>query len=72
MPSATGLKGNRDLGDGTLETYRILINKHLVPQIGVHKIERLSAARAAWGKCWLARSAAVGSRANQHAGYSTS
>ena len=30
-------------GDSTLETYRILINKHLVPQIGVHKIKRLTA-----------------------------
>jgi len=36
-------KGTRDLGDSTIETYRILIDKHLVPQIGVHKIKRLTA-----------------------------
>jgi integrase len=35
-------KGTRDLGENTIETYRILIDKHLVPQIGAIKVKRLT------------------------------
>jgi integrase len=36
-------KGTRDLDEKTIETYRILINKHLVPQLGALKLKRLTA-----------------------------
>jgi integrase len=36
-------KGTRDLDEKTVETYRILIDKHLVPQIGALKLKRLTA-----------------------------
>jgi hypothetical protein len=36
-------KGTRGLGDSTIGTYRILIDKHLIPQIGVHKLKKLTA-----------------------------
>src|ERR1700691_2161811 len=36
-------KGTRDLDDKTVETYRILINKHLLPQLGALKLKRLAA-----------------------------
>jgi len=36
-------KGTRGLGDNTIETYRILVDKHLISQIGVHKLKKLTA-----------------------------
>ena len=36
-------RGTRDLDEKTVETYRILINKHLVPQIGALRLKRLTA-----------------------------
>jgi len=36
-------RGTRDLDEKTVETYRILIDKHLVPQIGALKLKRLTA-----------------------------
>jgi integrase len=36
-------KGTRDLDESTIETYRILIDKHLVPEIGAIKLKKLNA-----------------------------
>ena len=36
-------KGTRDLDESTIETYRILIDRHLVPEIGAIKLKKLSA-----------------------------
>ena len=36
-------KGTRDLDGSTIETYRILIDKHLVPEIGAIKLKKLNA-----------------------------
>ena len=36
-------RGTRDLDQKTVETYRILIDKHLLPQIGALKLKRLTA-----------------------------
>ena len=36
-------KGTRNLDEGTIETYRILIDKHLVSEIGAIKLKKLSA-----------------------------
>jgi integrase len=36
-------KGTRDLGESTVETYRILIEKHLVAEIGAIKLKKLNA-----------------------------
>jgi hypothetical protein len=35
----------RDLDEGTVETYRILIEKHLVPEIGAIKLKKFNANR---------------------------
>ena len=36
-------KGTRDLGESTIETYRILVEKHLVSEIGAIKLKKLNA-----------------------------
>ena len=36
-------KGTRDLGESTVETYRILVEKHLVSEIGAIKLKKLNA-----------------------------
>ena len=36
-------KGTRDLDESTVETYRILIEKHLVSEIGAIKLKKLNA-----------------------------
>jgi hypothetical protein len=36
-------RGTRDLDEKTVKTYRILIDKHLAPQIGALKLKRLTA-----------------------------
>jgi integrase len=38
-------KGTRDLGESTVETYRILIEKHLVSEIGAIKLKKLNASQ---------------------------
>jgi integrase len=56
-------KGTRNLDERTVETYRILIDKHLIPKIGALKVRRLTADHV---DDWLGGLAEVLSTASLH------